>query len=1579
MKLSKCLRILFMIGLFILSIPTNSVSNATSGFDQFSNPDFIQEDSLYSTDPFVKRSGLQVLSSSNQDNSFEITLPWEDLNLSQVTENGKNYTQVSLDGWSNTVRPGAPSVPYLTEQIGVPLDAEVTLKVIPGKSHTYELQAPVLPAQSQRNQGDPVQTDALSPSLPQMVYEIEENPVVYAGSEPYPGELGIIANDGMLRQQRVVGINLYPVQYDPQVMALTVYESLLVEVEFVGSLFIRTGEKISDSEVYEALYAQELVNYESAQAWRLPDADLISFQYEEISETRELPWAPPEPGWRILVQADGFYQLTYAELVAAGWPVSLAPDTIQLFNLGKEVAIQVNPGVNGLFDEAGDNILFFGEDIDSKYTADNVYWLTYGAQTGLRMTARDGTPGSGATPSHYLANRHFEQNKYYSSKTPGDEALERWMWDYINYTRTWQESFTIVDPKLAETATLKIAMVGGSESPFNPDHHARIFLNNIQIGDVTWDNRTWQILQMPNIQDKLIVGENLLRVECIDDLEVAADTIYIDWFELDFANGFIAELNELVVPFPELAFDYGDPGTWKFEIEGFESGHVAAVYDITTPAAPEIITGVSMVSSGLGTAAQFEDTITTPKDYWVTLSTAFRQVKRLEQNTASNLRSIENTAEHLIITPSEFISQAVQLRDHRISQGLVSMSIDVQDIYDEFGYGIVSAEAIHDFLLFTYSNWGTTAPSYVVLMGDGHYNPKDYYPGVQGFGRESYIPPYLSPVDPLILETAADNRYVMLVGEDNLPDMMLGRLAVNSQAEASAFVNKIIAYEQEPAADWQEQVLSVADDGIFTQHAQDLLDCCLPNPYQVQKVYLNETHATVSAARTAILAGINAGKLIVNYTGHAGTTIWDGGLFYNSDANGLTNVDKYPVIVSMACYDGFYHYPFISTSNDAIAEVVTRVGGKGAVASWSSTGNGDLAGHDLLNEGFFDAVFKFGVVSLGEATAVGKLVLWSTGGFLDLLDTHLLFGDPATQIIRAPLAVDDTYEIDEDTSLMISASEGVLRNDTGLQRDNPLTAVLTEATAHGEIALAPDGSFVYAPDPDWYGLDSFSYQAYDSTTLIGTANVTIRVYPVNEIPIAYDGQIYTGVNQDVEIRLEAYDPDSYPLSWSIVSGPANGSLVYLEADLPDLKYAPNTGWFGTDSFTFKVNDGNHDSNVATITITVSDVPLAVADAYDTIINALLSIPYDDGVLDNDITIDEAILTAELVNNPGHGELTFNSDGSFSYEPDLDWVGIDNFSYRLYGDGIPYNTAIVSITVSGAVDDEYQIDQDVLLRVNTTNGLLSNDIYDPSIGHFVEIRTPVEHGSLDLNYDGSFTYMPDAGWSGIDVFEYALIREETFIDVGAVTIIVGDNNPPVVSDIPDQTIDEGSTFTNINLDNYVTDVDDTNDEMTWTYSGNTDLIVSIDANRFAIITIPNENWTGSETITFRATDPGGLWDEDAATFSVTAVNDAPIVTDIPDQTIDEGSTFTNINLDNYVTDVDDTNDEMTWTYSGNTDLIVSIDANRFAIITIPNENWTGSETITFRATDPGGLWDEDAATFKVTAAGNYYIYLPLILK
>ena len=171
---------------------------------------------------------------------------------------------------------------------------------------------------------------------------------------------------------------------------------------------------------------------------------------------------------------------------------------------------------------------------------------------------------------------------------------------------------------------------------------------------------------------------------------------------------------------------------------------------------------------------------------------------------------------------------------------------------------------------------------------------------------------------------------------------------------------------------------------------------------------------------------------------------------------------------------------------------------------------------------------------------------------------------------------------------------------------------------------------------------------------------------------------------------------------------------------------------------------------------------------------------------------------------------------------------------------------------------------------------------------------------------------------------------------------------------------------------MSDVDNTDAEMTWTYSGNVELIVSI-VNRVATITTPNADWYGSETITFRATDPGGLWDEDSATFTVTAVNDPPVAN--PD------SYSTNENIQLTITapgvlgnDIDVDGDTLTAVKVSDPLHGTLIFNSNGGFTYTPEENYQGDDSFTYKAYDGTGALecrdcDDHGIPCKSTPGGN----------
>ncbi len=187
-----------------------------------------------------------------------------------------------------------------------------------------------------------------------------------------------------------------------------------------------------------------------------------------------------------------------------------------------------------------------------------------------------------------------------------------------------------------------------------------------------------------------------------------------------------------------------------------------------------------------------------------------------------------------------------------------------------------------------------------------------------------------------------------------------------------------------------------------------------------------------------------------------------------------------------------------------------------------------------------------------------------------------------------------------------------------------------------------------------------------------------------------------------------------------------------------------------------------------------------------------------------------------------------------------------------------------------------------------------------------------------------------------------------VSVDSATVEVG-SGAPNVTKIPDQTIQEGQKFADILLDNFVTDFDHADNLITWTASGQVKLIVTI-TNRIAKIALPDSEYAGTEQITFTAKDPENNSGASTAAFKVNGVNDAPQVTVIPAQRVNEGKPFDKITLDNFVFDPDHADAQILWSAEGQVNLVVSI-VNRIATIAPADSEWAGTERINFLAKDP----------------------------
>lgn len=349
--------------------------------------------------------------------------------------------------------------------------------------------------------------------------------------------------------------------------------------------------------------------------------------------------------------------------------------------------------------------------------------------------------------------------------------------------------------------------------------------------------------------------------------------------------------------------------------------------------------------------------------------------------------------------------------------------------------------------------------------------------------------------------------------------------------------------------------------------------------------------------------------------------------------------------------------------------------------------------------------------------------------FTYLANDGVLDSLPATVTIHVtpendpPVAADDFFETDEDVTLQIEAP-GILANDTDIDSDT-LTAAFDSGPSHGILQLASDGSFVYTPDADFQGLDTFSYRASDGQPVNSEsdlATVTISVHAVNDAPEAIDQRVETPEETEVEIVLQGNDgePESDPrqsLQFIVTSLPGSGTLSLtpggapLNAAMLPVSLSGNRIYFQpakddttSQSFEFHVIDdggvergGMDTSTEGTVSIDVTNIndpPVGNDDEYTVRINTPLTIAAA-GVLANDTDPDGDALNAVLVDGPQHGELTLLSDGSFSYTPDPQFIGDDQFSYRASDGTATSATTTVALQVRDPMIEVhlYAVDED----------------------------------------------------------------------------------------------------------------------------------------------------------------------------------------------------------------------------------------------------------------------------------------------
>lgn len=369
----------------------------------------------------------------------------------------------------------------------------------------------------------------------------------------------------------------------------------------------------------------------------------------------------------------------------------------------------------------------------------------------------------------------------------------------------------------------------------------------------------------------------------------------------------------------------------------------------------------------------------------------------------------------------------------------------------------------------------------------------------------------------------------------------------------------------------------------------------------------------------------------------------------------------------------------------------------------------------------------------------------------------------------APTASNQNYTMTANTALNES-TPGLLSGATGTSP----SAYLSANPSHGTVTVNTDGSFTYTPNSTYAGMDSFTYE---NTDIVGQksniATVTIIIStpaaPVvnsENYTTAFDTTLITNTSNGTQANATG----TGPLQTIVITNPLHGTLIMNNNGT--FTYIPDNGYTGADSFTFQLEDSyGQYSNIANVVININKPPAPKANNnnYTTETNTTLSIASTNGILAN--STGTGTLSAKLVSSTINGTITFNTDGSFIYVPNVGYSGYDTFTYEVADSfGQVSNLATATIQVKPSVQNQtYTTPFNTTLTLNANSGLLLDSSGN---GLTVISATNPNHGTVTYNSDGSFIYTPFNNYAGNDSFTYTAkdLSEQTV--TGNVMITVG---------------------------------------------------------------------------------------------------------------------------------------------------------------------------------------------------------------
>ena len=664
-------------------------------------------------------------------------------------------------------------------------------------------------------------------------------------------------------------------------------------------------------------------------------------------------WVAAQPGVKIGVKKEGIYRVTRTELQSAGFNVNAPAALWQLYLNGVEQSIVV--GNNG------DYIEFYGNGIDTRDSDTQIYFLVVGTQNGKRMntTFRRGI-GSPVLSESFSQSFIFKERTNYSSGIFNGETENFWGRVINNTNVIIPLNLSAIDFN-SPVSSVEITIQGLTQSA----HQIRVTLNGVELGIITGINTNSMKQRFDIPTSLLLAGTNNLQFAALNGSQ---DVSFFDTVKINFEKRFIAEQNRLSFYTKNYRASY---------VGGFSSPNIR-VFDITYPDNPTIVSNLQI--SQTGNTYQVYLPSNRGRVMYAVENSGILQAASIVPNAPSTVSAANHNADLVIVSYKDWMTEANNWASYRRSQGMTVEVVNIEDLYDEFSFGVFSADSVKNFLEFAKNNW-QTPPKYALLLGDGTLDPKNY----GGYGAWNFIPTKM--VETIYLETGSDEALADF-DNDGLAEIAIGRIPAHTAQDVTTALAKVMNFEPQVGQGLNRGALFASDlpNGYDFEGVNQRLANLLP--VNIPKVMINRS---LSDAKTRLLSEMNAGRYIINYSGHGSTLIWGHTSFFNqADAAQLTNANTLSIFTMLTCLNGYFIQP-----QDSLSETLLKNQNGGAVAVWSSTGLTTPDIQEIMATRFYSQFAAGNMTRMGDLIKDAKTAI---NGGRDVRLSWALLGDPTLKV-----------------------------------------------------------------------------------------------------------------------------------------------------------------------------------------------------------------------------------------------------------------------------------------------------------------------------------------------------------------------------------------------------------------------------------------------------------------------------------------------------------------------------------------------------------------------------------------------------